>query len=1069
MRQISSAALEALQTNLGEESVLIVEIQWVKDGPRYSYADKDVPGRSLGKILELSPLDNAVVVQGVSSGTTGDSQQISIKLDDRDGSIKAILDTHDIHKRNAWVYQWFTGLDFDDKFLIFKGQVSSPLEWNEGSRDVKLDIISKIEDAEYGFSMEEGDFKVVPEELVGVAWPLVFGENVVNVPATRLRTPKRGILRTGFGIVDYVLRPKMQQIAYTACAIDNAGWGVIGLNSPNAQYQMATEQNKECGCKKAAMTCEVATKINVQEQYQYNPVSIGGGENFEQGVPIILNINGAHVHGHFQGTTNSPSNSFYITKRVHPGILANDPPLPKVKRSLARVILGQGGAANYGVGSNTAAASGARCQITVTGGGNNGEIIPNCTLRSGSGWVTAIGSGKGGNFMDGETVSANWDYLSQFQEAGFFWAEAGSEVTLVTNDETPYVVNLIPSTVLRVAAYKTNANGGPRVLTQLPNEWYYVRYSDFNTYTITEVVLAKPLSLQGEGWEDELFITQTSSVGPNTVDILEWLIDTYTDFTWDSSFNYVKGRLENYPMNFYLGQRGNILQLLKELAFQNRCALTLRNDVFHLTYLAEDPEIVDSITESDVFANTLTLTHTDTEELVTKFVAEWQDDYSMDEVKKYIARYNVNRYGTQEQTFNFFAFNVEQYVKKTATFWLIRMGNTWRKFKAQVPVGKLTLESIDGVNVTLPDIAQGTTKCRIESAIYNSDDNAIDVVVWTPVRSGERTKYDFAYPADISETILYPTVDDLKEGRSGGTGPNVNVRAPSSHVLAALPVTYNPSPDDPCSPEASLAQRTLKCRPDQGDRKPSDADDQKVTKLPPEDNVATPPATSPVSRQPTADQIAYAQAMAEIGQSQSNRNAANDAMNAATGGSNQGTSGGGQGGANDNNGQGGDALDGDRADKQKDLEALPPETPCAWLVNIYTFNVRTVRVPGGSTCESLKSESNPGGVCNADQCNCNTDGTAGTIIGNVTDFSQEVFGFSDEASAREFLASVSSSLPRPGEQGQVGSPAYAAGNITSPAGDCVVDMENPQPAGALVSYSPPSIPGTGIVNGGYFD
>ena len=84
------------------------------------------------------------------------SQSIDITLDDTDGSIKAIFDNTDIHKRDARVYQYFDGLSVSDKFLLFAGKVSSPIIWNERDRTVKFTIISQLEDREVGFSAEEG-------------------------------------------------------------------------------------------------------------------------------------------------------------------------------------------------------------------------------------------------------------------------------------------------------------------------------------------------------------------------------------------------------------------------------------------------------------------------------------------------------------------------------------------------------------------------------------------------------------------------------------------------------------------------------------------------------------------------------------------------------------------------------------------------------------------------------------------------------------------------------------------------------------------------------------------------
>ena len=55
------------------------------------------------------------------------------------------------------------------------------------------------------------------------------------------------------------------------------------------------------------------------------------------------------------------------------------------------------------------------------------------------------------------------------------------------------------------------------------------------------------------GWSDELYVTFQSSVGPNIVDILEYIIDNYTDLTYDTdSFNYVRTKLAPFPANFPL-------------------------------------------------------------------------------------------------------------------------------------------------------------------------------------------------------------------------------------------------------------------------------------------------------------------------------------------------------------------------------------------------------------------------------------------------------------------------------------------------------------------------------------
>lgn len=830
-RTISANSLAKLNQNLGTEPVIIVEIQWTDNGSIYTYADSNINVNE-GKILEVGDLDNTVTIQGVNAGTSGDSQQIRVVLDDIDGSIKTIMDQNDIHKQPAWVYQWFEGMDLDDKFMLFKGQISSPIQWNERDRTVSFDILTRIEDAEVGFSMEEGNFQNIPEELVGQPWPLVFG-TVINMPALRTRTPRKGVLREGVGIKDFMLEPRLEQLGKVCCpwiftgyrtyyvpAFGGAGYSL----RRDPQYQ----KDVSCECNKRAQELDIQQNITVQSSYENDTVAITGGQYFAQGISLTFDIKGARITGYFNGTTSSPSDTFVITNRVHPrrsditvppiinfGCPALPPPAPQGP-------------------NNTDPTPGLQSCVLI-GEQFNIDDAPVYQVRR----HFLIESGN-------DPTAASLAYLSQFRQAGFFWAEVGTEVTLVNDTEISYVVNILPSTVLRVAAYK-NFPSGIRQLTTVPSSYYTTRISNFNGYMVTEVVLTKPLSsYANEGWEDDVYVTHTSSVGPNTVDIIEWLVDKYTDFSVDpTTFNDLNTRLDNYPMNFVVPGRPNILELLQEIAFQARCALVLRNDVFYLYYLSDEPAEDGTITESDVLVNTLVLDHTNTEELVTKLTAEWRYDLALDDPNRVIVRHNVDRYGTQAQSFNFFCYNIQELVLKSATFWLIRMANTWRKIRCQVPIKHLTLESLDGVYVTLPDIASQEIKCRVETAVYNSEDHSVDMVIWTPVKAGTTVPYVFAYPANVSVEEIFPTVEEFQSGAAGGSGPNVDVTPPQGHVLGEGPSQTNISVQLPDRCDSIITPDiNSQCRPDQGDHVPSDQDDTK-----PEVNAsagsATPPSQSP--------------------------------------------------------------------------------------------------------------------------------------------------------------------------------------------------------------------------------
>ena len=157
--------------------------------------------------------------------------------------------------------------------------------------------------------------------------------------------------------------------------------------------------------------------------------------------------------------------------------------------------------------------------------------------------------------------------------------------------------------MLCVKAYQT-VNG--QRCDVVPPSWYTVETVQYGSITAVQVVLNQRLSLVVyqdlntnwiTGWSDQIYVTFQSSIGPNIVDILEYLIENYTDLTWDAtSFNHCRTKLAPFPANFPLLDRKNVLQVLKDIAFQCRCAVWIENEVVYLTYLPEPPTPVDTIT-----------------------------------------------------------------------------------------------------------------------------------------------------------------------------------------------------------------------------------------------------------------------------------------------------------------------------------------------------------------------------------------------------------------------------------------------------------------------------------------
>jgi hypothetical protein len=795
MRTISSDALAKLSTNIGIEPVCIIGIQWVPNGQVFYYADKDIPTAAIpGKILALSDLDDDVQIT-----YNAQSASIDITLDDIDGSIKDIVDNNDIHLRPCWVYQWFEGLDISDKFLLFKGEINTPITWKEGDRSISFTVISKIEDIDVGFSIEQGNFFIPDPSMVGKAWPLCFG-TVTNVPAFKLVPPVSGILATGVGIADFTLGPRIELAKDTPCPMVSAGEQVVWTTgSPGfaggpqgfQDIEQVYVPDPNCVKQQCNEIAQWQNQLAAQEAFEIRQITIFGGERFPQGTELALNINGGIFIGVMEGEI------FTIAARIHPNLVvkpAVQEPLdvaldyPACEESYAQLISEEvnasplNGNPGYGLTSvmnyrgdyDPGAVYSPFDVVKLTVDGITQSYV--CT-------VATVGHSPFDTSFWNElplAVGSRYQYdqgvLNALPQAGFFWANAGATVTVQSGEPLVYIANILPSSVLRVAAFR-QLDVGP-VLVTVPPEYYELQLVDYTGYTMTQITLPFALSAYGTGWSDDLYVTLTSAVGPNTVDIMEWLITTYSAHGIDStSFNHVKTLVDNYPMHFALLERQSLIQTLQQIAYQARCALQLRDDTFYLTYLPETPTAVDTIEEGDIIydaesGSTLELFHTPTEDLVTDYTVTYTDDYAA-QPYTLIYRHNVAKYATIKAQDNFYTFNILELVRKAATFWLIRRSNTWRMVRLSTPLSKLAIEVGDAVTLNLPQIAPNPVTGICYKAAYNSDSHTIDFEFWTPLLSGTKTPYIFAFPKDVSELEIFPTPDEREKGfAGGGPGPN---------------------------------------------------------------------------------------------------------------------------------------------------------------------------------------------------------------------------------------------------------------------------------------------------------
>lgn len=742
MRTLSANALTQIQEQLGGEPIYIVKIQWVPDGTIYSYADRDIPSAGIdGRIMEAGTLDAVIT-------STSDSQEVSITLMDKDGAIKSIMDTNDIHKRDAWIYQWFEGLDISDAFLLFRGQINSPISWNERDRTVSFAILSQIEDKELGFSPEEGEFSFITDELIGRPWPLCFG-NTVHSRTIKLSRPSIGVTANGVAMADPALPARIAALKTQISMFRNqeinqqaAGarvwtdwWfreydpyydGPLTEEEVQAKsdyyYALAAESNTSWK-KRQDEVNQLQPLYNEQKATEFLNFKMFNSQFFPSGI-VTIQIGDLKLGGYKSG---EGANSYFnILSRWHPKIVAD----------------------------------------------------PNAMLPYCDGGYTSLGySGGFSSYRGPDNGSGAWQaypWIKGDNDWGYIYEPPGSEITLLTTDSQQYIVSIVPGTILSVSTKMQKGNQS-FLVNLSPSEWtQFARPFGSITAEILAISRAKS-SDPNVNFSDDLYVTFQSTVGPNTVDIMEWVINNYTEFAIDStSFDHVKTLIANYPSNFSVYDRFNVMDFLQDVAWQARCSLRLVNGTFYLTYLPEVPTSVATITESDIDVDSFEIDHTPTENLTTKMVCNWYATGAQDKPNRVVMRHNVAKYGIQEATHEFFIYSKVDLVIKSATFWLIRNANTWKIARFTTPLNLLNVETQDGVtlNFSTPYISNGSIIALVEEASYDSSNQQIQFQCWTGVKAGQMEQYDFAYPADVDETLTFPTPEEIANGFDGGWGTN---------------------------------------------------------------------------------------------------------------------------------------------------------------------------------------------------------------------------------------------------------------------------------------------------------
>lgn len=860
MRILSPAAEAMIRQETRVESILLVTIHW-NGGAGITYSDREFANLGfVGKLINIGPFDDVINID-----TSSNSNATSITLDDVDGTLKTIIDSGDITKVKVEISQWFVDLPLTDKFSLLIGEITSPIAWNEGDRTLTFNVQTRLLDIEAGFSIEEGAFSLAPTSSIGKPWPMVFG-TAGGIPALRFIDAPNGILGEGIGAVNEPAWKKELfnlQTQY-AFARDNAatalllsdkalfhaaelGYPVIDLDgdgtdapppqpytveSPNPNFDPELPETSNGIFPNDNPRFLHTLKYTVETGHEVAPAEeahqqgLEYRQQFEQYYTDALNIN---AQGSVRAKEKAEQEQY--NKTVFRVISQTMPQGIPLQMKLGPLIYS-------GVlqGEYFFASSRDLPEYIVDVNGRGETVFNSISDVSGQ---SAVFFAKKGNISDAQK---------------FWWIDAGTELKL-TNHPITYVAALGWPTITSVYGMRKG------VRFRIPPSYYQIvpaqqddNVGDFDTLLkVTYLVFNRPLSsiieVDGSTWDsDEIEFDAIGEIGPNVVDIMTYLIQTYTEFEIDAtSFAHVKVLVNKAPANFALTTRKNVIQLLKEIAYQARCSIWINDNKFFLRYLPEQPTPVDTITEESITQNTFSIESSKTDGLITKLTAEWKALYNQKDYFKIIYKYNTVKYGIHEETYDFYIYNSADLVEIAAQFWLIRKANNFKIVKFKTAIDKLKLETLDPVTIDLPEVANVPVIGIVQKATYDEDNYTIDFEVWVPVRFGEMVPYVFAYPKDLDASYIYPLLVDPNIKTAN---PFEGQSLPIPHIEFVRSTKQNKNPQQPMNAgrHAPIGDISL----DQIDKRP---DKQVQIELDARDVLDTKPLALPTSNDKTVYNI----------------------------------------------------------------------------------------------------------------------------------------------------------------------------------------------------------------------
>lgn len=787
---VSGGAITQLNRKTGSEPFIVIGINWGAGTSWYS--SRAIAGYN-ANIVEIG-----TITSSKRQDTMCTSSSVSVTFSDTDGAMKNIIDLRNAEKAPAVVFLAFGGMSTNDFIELLRGKVTGPVSWNEGERTLSLGIESHTESDEIGYSATVDDFSDIMESAEGVPWPMIFG-TCAHVPALQIREHTVGHLK--FPVKLYKV-PSWTHIPSTKIAVLNQDPDVYSLLSdPPVKNKIYVEggdkfpQNQEIKIEindvifRGNMSGELftVTEGNVSRYGTINFASRSATDNTvetsddsdnpnvawvrrivfgdELIIPSLVNH---YVYFKVPGTKYKGTWSNYVVKQVGNKIWFRYPVVNPITKEL------------YNLKSSDRIE---RCYCIPPNGMRIRAVTDLVERLSDSSYNRASGDGKVG------LGYLAW-MMDSYEAQQNSWWQCPSEVEVhLWDQEDPdiYIASLIRLTNVKAVFGKRKVllpDGKSKdIIEQIPTEYYSVQLAsnyEVRGQQASAIIFEHPLtSYASQEWSGEIYVTGTSSIGPNAADIIKWVFNSWTNLKPDSSFAHVRSKVNAHEAHFAVFDKRDALRFASEIAFQSRCGLILDSERVGIRFLAEQPVSLNICNEGNTELDSLHRIFTPASEITTRLVTSWTETYReknrLSEVRQKLIskteqvirslipsnrrRRTETRYSVYEENVANFGVSTREEpcyiypnvadVQVFLDFWGHRFANSWQLVSLRTTLMGTILQVFDGITLQYSDatlLNAAILTGQVEEIAINPSDWSVTISVWLPRTSGSNLIDSRAWP-----------------------------------------------------------------------------------------------------------------------------------------------------------------------------------------------------------------------------------------------------------------------------------------------------------------------------------